>query len=123
MSKRKGKVGRPRKFKNGAVAKWAITGQLYHVVDHRLRGTKAEYRCVPVNARNERFGRARWISSSELIAGDGNAKRSSGSIKTYRANQKLDEQLGGRGCDCQCCVHTAIPLDMFSTNTGEFKDD
>ena len=113
-------VGRPRKFKLGDIVTDLHTD--YVIVDHQLRGTKSEYRVVPLNRRYERYGRAAWRNSAEFTATD--VHSSSGSLVTYRANRKLEEELpGGRGCACECCVHTAIPRDAFNKFTGEMKDD
>lgn len=111
--------GRPRKFKLGAIVQDPTTENLYIVVDHQLRGTKSEYRVIPTNGRYERFGRASWVESSNL---EPIGKRSSkGSLVTYRANQMLEGEVG-RGCQCECCIHTAMPRRDFNMFTGDMVD-
>ncbi len=41
-----------------------------------------------------------------------NGQQSTGTVKTYLANEILVEILG-RGCTCQCCVHEAYDLTLF----------
>lgn len=113
------KVGRPRKFSNRMVAH-DLNGDLYVIVDHRLRGTKAEYRCVPVNKRIERFGRAKWIQSADLTNTGWISKK--GTVTVYRANEFLEQQLGSRGCECQCCVHVETPYPELDWRTGDYKE-
>lgn len=114
-------MGRPRKFKNGEVVRRTDYDTLGVIVDHRIRGTKSEYRIVPVNNRIERFGRAAWVVASDLV-GDALGRFSSkGTILTYRANEWLDAEIGGRGCDCHCCVHTAQDRSMWNHHTGELR--
>lgn len=109
----------PRKFRLTDIVTDGHTN--YVIVDHRVRGTKAEYRVVPVTGRRQRFGRAAWRMSNELHpTGERSAK---GSLVTYRANEWLKAELDGRGCECHCCVHTAIPRGAFNQFTGEMKDD
>ena len=119
MGKHKRKVGRPRKFKLSEIV--LHQGQTYVVVAHRLRGTKSEYRVVPLTGGRQRYGRALWKIAAELeAAGEFSA---TGSLLVYRANEWLDKELdGGRGCRCHCCPHTAIPRGMFSIHTGIMKD-
>jgi hypothetical protein len=106
-------AGRPRKFKNRDIVK-DDNGNLYVVVGRRLRGVaKAEYRCIPVNKRYERFGGAQWIESN-LIHPTG-VKSNTASIVTYKANELLnDESEPDRGCRCQCCIHVALPASAFT---------
>jgi len=119
MGKHKRKPGRPRKFKLSEIV--LHQGQTYVVVAHRLRGTKSEYRVVPLTGGRQRYGRALWKIAAELeAAGEFSA---TGSLLVYRANEWLDKELdGGRGCRCHCCPHTAIPRGMFSIHTGIMKD-
>jgi hypothetical protein len=113
------KLGRPRKFKLGTIVTDKTTEELYVIVDHHLRGTKSEYRCVPTNGRYERFGRAAWIDSSRLESIG--KKSSKGSLVTYRANQMLEAEVG-RECLCECCVHVSMPRKDFNMFTGEMRD-
>lgn len=119
MSLRNPGPGRPRKFKLGVIVR-DEDNQLYVIVDHQLRGTKSEYRCLPVNNRFERFGGAVWIPSNEIWPiGKRSAK---GSLVTYRANEVLEDEGDGRGCRCQCCVHVAMPRNVFNKFTGELLE-
>lgn len=113
-------MGRPRKFTNRDIV--TDGNELFVIVDHRLRGTKAEYRVIPMNDRIERFGRARWEQSADLQRDPKGRKSSKGSITVYRANQFLDAELGDRGCGCQCCAHHAIPYSELSWRTGDYKE-
>lgn len=116
--KRKG-PGRPRKFKLGSIVT-DTDNQLYVIVDHQLRGTKSEYRCIPTNNRFERFGRASWIESNRL---ESIGKRSAkGSLVTYRANTAWELEVGERGCECQCCCHVAMPREHFNRFTGKLLE-
>ena len=113
--------GRPRKFKLGMIAQHIHTGDLYVVVDQQKRNHKSEYRVIPTNGRYERFGRAIWLESN-LINPIG-ARSVKGSLTVYRANEFLDNELGGRGCECQCCIHTAMPKREFNKFTGGWVED
>jgi hypothetical protein len=115
----KPKRGRKRRFKFGDISVDRRDGQLRVIVDYRMRGTKAEYAGIPMNGRHERFGPAQWVSSSELHTTGKSSKTAS--VRTYRANNKLEEEVG-RGCRCHCCIHTAIPGDAFSIHTGEMRE-
>ncbi len=120
MVRRKRGAGRPRKFKLGEIILDANDYKV--VVEHRLRGTKSEYRVIPLNGASKRFGPAAWRSSG-LLTRTGRVS-ATGSILTYRANEWLDRELPeGRGCACQCCVHSAIPRNVFKVSTGEMMDD
>ncbi len=115
------KRGRPRKFKLGEIVTSTLTQGLFVVVDHQLRGTKAEYRVVPLSGGRQRYGRAAWVNTAFLqTAGE---YSSTGSLVTYRANEYLQAELPeGRGCACQCCIHEAQPRSGFSIHTGDFKE-
>ena len=125
MSKRyrgkaKRKRGRPRHFSNGDIAEHE--GNMYVVVDHRMRNTKSEYRLVPLTKGYKRFGTAIW-RQSYLISVTG-LKSNTATVVTYRANKWLEEATPeGRGCACQCCVHEAQPHKAFSVHTGIFRED
>ncbi len=110
--------GRPRKIGMGYVV-IDKDGNLGVAVDHRILGSRSEYRVIPVNSRIQRYGPATW-RNTESIEPEGRRSQT-GSVKVYRANQALDEELGGRGCKCQCCVHYAMPLKDFSTQTGKLR--
>lgn len=113
-------VGRPRKFQLADIVE-DDKGRLYVVVDHKTEYTVSYYRVVPVTRRFERYGRAVWRTPQSLQA---TGRRSlSASVLTYRANQKLDEELEGRGCDCHCCIHYSLPTTDFNTRTGEYRDE
>jgi len=119
MSLRNPGPGRPPKFKLGTIVT-DTDNNLYVIVDHQVRGTKSQYRCIPTNNRFERFGGAAWIESNKIEAiGKRSAK---GSLVTYRANEMLEREGDGRGCRCQCCVHEAMPRNVFNKFTGELKD-
>lgn len=111
------KQGRPRKFNLGDIVNY--DGEWQVVVDHRLRGTKSEYRCIALNYKRKRYGRAVWRSSGLLTATGEHSN--TGSILTYRANEYLEAELG-RGCDCHCCIHTAIPRSEFNRASGELRE-
>lgn len=113
------KIGRPRKFKLGAIAQHE-DGHLCVIVDHQIRGTKSEYRVIPLDGRRRRYGRVAWTETSKLSPV---GEKSRGSIVTYRANRMMEQDLGGRGCGCECCVHTAIPLSAFNHHTGDMKEE
>ena len=120
MVRRKRGAGRPRKFKLGEII--LDDNEFKVVVEHRLRGTKSEYRVIPLDGSSHRYGRAAWQSSGRLIPTGRHS--STGSILTYRANNWLDKELPeGRGCACQCCVHSAIPRNVFKVSTGEMMAD
>lgn len=114
------KRGRPRKFKNRDIVIHNQTEQTYVVVDHQLRGTKAEYKVIPLNGQKQRYGRASWVESNWLDPTG--MKSSAGSMVTYRSNKFLEQEVG-RGCDCQCCIHAAMPRRDFNHITGEMFDD
>jgi len=115
----KHRVGRPRKFKLTEIV--TVDGRPAAVVDHRMRGTKAEYRIVPLTRGHRRFGPASWRSTTDLVT---TGKFSwTGALVTYRANEWLEAELPeGRGCKCMCCAHTAIPRAAFSRHTGIMKE-
>ena len=119
MTKRK--RGRPRGFKNRDIAQY--NNNLYIVVDHRMRGTKSEYRLVPYSRGQKRTGHAIWVQSYRML-NTGAKSNTKAAVSTYRANRGLDESLpDGRGCRCECCVHEAIPRTFFDRWTGEYKDE
>lgn len=123
--KRKRKVGRPRKFRNGDIVNVNDTNKgvpeyVGVVVKHRLRGTKSEYNIIPLTGNHRRYGPTAWRLSNMMVKTG--QRSSTGSIVTFRANEWLEEQLPeGRGCDCHCCVHEAQPLKAFNVWTGGMK--
>ena len=120
MTKRKRKVGRPRKFKLSEIV--LFDNHTFVVVAHRLRGTKSEYRVIPLTGGRQRYGRALWKIAADLTAAG--EFSSTGSLLVYRANEWLENELSdGRGCRCHCCPHTAIPRGMFSIHTGIMKGE
>jgi len=116
----KPKVGRPPKFKLGTIAV-DDDGQTWVLVERRMSGFKSQYRGIRTNGRRRRYGRAKWMLSNVLT--DTGEKSTKGSIVTYRANEAMDKELDGRGCECQCCVHQAIPRSAFNRHTGEWRED
>ena len=112
-------AGRPRKFKNRDIVQHTETGQLYAIVGHRTIGTKAQYRCMPLNGRLEKYGRTIWIISAALEATGMVSNQAV--ITTYNSNRMLDDGLPeGRGCDCDCCVHVAMPIADW-THMGRMR--
>ena len=114
-------AGRPPKFNNRDIVQHKETNQLYAVVGRRTLGqTRSEYRCMPLNGRLERYGRTIWIDTSKL---DETGWVSHQSVMTvYRSNRMLEDNLPeGRGCDCDCCIHTAMPLQDW-THMGNMRD-
>lgn len=115
-------MGRHRKFKLASYVTDRKHGGMFIVVDYRVRGNKSEYKITPTNAKHQRFGPAAWRGAEELDTL--NMKSSTGSLLTYRANEWLKEQYDGdRGCECQCCIHTAEPRSDYSRMTGVMKDE
>ena len=92
-------------------------GELGVVVDWRQRQQTSLYRVVPVNGKYKRYGTARWYEA-RFLTGTG-MESHTGSIRTYRANQTLEEETGDRGCDCQCCAHVAMDRGDYS-NSGRW---
>lgn len=113
------RVGRPYKHKLGAIVTHRDTGQMYVAVDRRSRGTKSEYRVIPLTGRHQRYGPATWVNTSLLEKAGKHSHTAS--VLTYRANEYLDAEVG-RECDCHCCVHTRIPHQEFKRASGEWKD-
>ena len=119
MTPRKKKAGRPRKLRNRDIARHKHTEQLYGIVGHHMIGSKSEYRCIPLNGRKQPYGRAIWIVAPDL---EPTGEVSRNSLPTvYNANAALDDELDGRGCDCQCCIHTVLPHEGW-TYTGKMRD-
>ena len=117
--RRRGK-GRPPKFRFGAIVV-DPDGQTWVMVDRRVKGTKSQYRGIRLTGGRRRFGPAKWMPSNILVAtGERSTK---GSVLTYRANEGMKAELGGRGCECQCCIHTALPRSGFKRKSGEWKED
>lgn len=100
-------MGRPRKFRTGAIVDDAARNTLAVVVDYKITHTEREYRLIPLNPSLQRSGRAYWQRSLWLT---GNGQKSRDSVKTYLANRELEE----RGCTCQCCIHEAMPIEDFN---------
>ena len=124
MARTKKTAGRPRKLKNRDIAMHRDTEQLYAIVGHRIAyRTKSQYRCVPLNNQQQKYGRAVWILGADLEP-TGRVSRVQ-VITTYYANEMLDREMdgeGGRGCDCQCCIHTSLPYKGF-TYIGRMVED
>lgn len=113
------KRGRPRKYRLGEIVQ-DKTEAPYVVVDHQVRAWKSEYRIIPLNNRYERYGRAVWVESHLL---DPVGKKSNkASVRTYRANRMLEEEIG-RDCKCECCIHTAMDGTAFNSMTGQILED
>jgi hypothetical protein len=111
-------MGRPRKFKLGDIVWDDFRQQHSVVVNYRRSGTVSESRCIALDKRLRRRGDAYWERVQNL---EPTAYRSqTGSIKTYLANELLEQQLEGRGCSCQCCIHEAQERSMFN-NQGEYS--
>jgi len=110
-------MGRRRKFRLADIV-WD-GGRLSVVVDYRVRGSVSEYRVVPISGKRRRYGRASWRRAMDLHASG--ERSNTASLLTYRANQHLDDALDDRGCDCECCIHTAQPRSDFSHITGIMK--
>ena len=105
-------MGRPRKFNTNDLAYYITEDgrkQYAVIVDWRsdTRG-RGEYRIVrlthPQGGRP--YGAAAWFKS-ELLHTTGKTWGYKVSM-TYRMNERL-KRFGERGCECQCCVHAAIP--------------
>ncbi len=102
-------MGRPRKFRIGAVVDDVARKTLAAVVDYKITHTEREYRLVPLNPSLQPSGRAYWQRSMWL---DATEMKSRDARKIYKANTGPD--LEERGCTCMCCVHEAMPLEDFN---------
>ncbi len=91
--------GRPRKFTMGAVVNYpqGLMSGIGVVVDYKATPKDSTYRIVRMDDR-----KARWYSSTSL---SDTGRVNTDALRIYRANERLED----RECDCQCCVHQAIP--------------
>ena len=108
-------MGRKRKFQFGDVVLDGI--HMAVIVDWERRHGKGEYRVVrvlhPVNGAM--YGPALWRLPQLLVPTD-YPNRFRSTVKIYKANEKLEE----RGCACNCCAHTAIPVLVIRSD-GTFR--
>lgn len=109
------KRGRKHKFKNGDIVT-DNADQHYVVVDWRTIGYASQYRVIPLN-RTYRVDipLAKWLHTDKLHK---TGLRARGKVRPYRANQWLEKEYG-RGCRCECCIHTALDGSDFNSKTGE----
>jgi len=92
-------------------------GDEFIVVDRVMHIETSKYLAIPRDRMGRRIGVATWKMTYKL---DKTGMHSNtGSVRTYRANKALEAQ-GGRGCKCQCCIHTALDTKDF-TNLGSFR--
>ena len=91
-------------------------GKEYIAVDRRMIQETSAYLCIPRDKMGRRIGVPTW-KLTYLLDKTG-MHSTTGSLRTFRANKKLEEEVG-RGCRCECCVHVAMPLEAF-TNKGRF---
>ncbi len=97
MSPRAKGPGRPRKFRMGDTAYFDDRKDVV-VVDYKATPKDSYYRIM----RLPILGKAIWVTSTLL---DGTGRVNTDALRIYRANERLED----RECDCQCCVHQAIP--------------
>ncbi len=109
-------MGRPRKLQPGDIAMDEYNGHEVAVVGYKITRTEREYRVVPLDRARRRAGHSYWQRSRWLLPV---GSKSAGSVKTYNANYELEKEIG-RGCTCECCVHEAYDLTLFSTS-GKFR--
>lgn len=110
-------MGRRRKFRNNDIVLFDNLRRV--VVDYYQDLNRGHYWVIPIDAAGRRYGPARRIPSHQL---QGTEERSTlPNVKVYRANRKLDEELGGRGCDCHCCPHSSLSMELLTTH-GEWRD-
>lgn len=117
------KRGRPRKFRFGQLVRKKDDGRIYAVVgygrvDHpHARESTHKYRTVEYRtAWRMRIGRASWLWPYEMEAIESDAPAFGDDRQgraVYRANRRLGGRRG-RGCDCQCCAHIALPPGMVA---------
>ena len=120
MTKRK--RGRPKKFKPGDFAIDKTNNELVVVVGHKMRDNHSLYGVVRMTKwRARRYGPVVWRLVQDLDVTNKERRGGRGSVATFRANKLLEEELGERGCECQCCIHYAIPKKDFETRTGRWK--
>lgn len=114
------RVGRPKKARFGDIVTVKDEALLHVVVDHRMIGTKAQYCVIPLARGYRRYGRAKWVPSSDV---EPIGKRSgTASVHTYRANKWLRDELDDHTCECQCCVHTPMNRRDFGHITGKLRE-
>ena len=118
------KRGRKPKFQPGDVAAYPDgTTQHVAIVDWRSDSKgRGEYRIIRVtHPRNGHlYGDTTWVKSYLLHPMPFTFKRA---VAVYRANEKLGT-AGERGCRCNCCPHTAIPLsDIRADGTYKWETD
>ena len=125
----KKKSGRKRKFEFGDIAYSEKYGWVV-IVDHIKFFNSKEYyyKVIRVLHRfnGSPYGRAVWVKNYRLrkpTEEEAKYNTTRMSVRTiYRGNQKLDAVEGGRGCKCNCCVHTAIKPSMV-LGDGTYKGD
>jgi len=119
---KKRRRGAARKFEWGDLVQHHRTGQTLAVVgygaDDRPYSQKPgrKYRAVPYHVGwRMAWGRARWFDVWELIPLTAAELRIPPKVRGVRTVYLANRRLGGRqgrGCDCQCCAHVALPPGM-----------
>lgn len=116
---------RPRKFQYGDVVldNYLYEDDLAVVVDYRQdRQGRGFYRIIRLThlPGGTLYGRPAWRESRWLTNADASYTRAR---SVYLANKRIGT-AADRGCSCNCCPHTAIPLsDVLGDGSFRWENE